>query len=50
MCGNVPSTFRNDRVNRRTFLTITGIAYATTILGTAPAGRLAYATALEFFG
>jgi carbonic anhydrase len=41
-----PSKLREDRVNRRGFLTITGIASAATILGVIPASRLAHAAAL----
>ena len=41
-----PSTLRDDRVDRRGFLTTTGIASAATILGVFPASRLAYAAAL----
>jgi carbonic anhydrase len=40
------STLQDQRVNRRSFLTITGIATGMTILGAAPAGRLVYAAAL----
>src|SRR6266850_8108854 len=36
----------DDRMNRRGFLSITGIAAAATILGVAPVGRLVYAAAL----
>src|ERR1043166_5010041 len=37
---------RDDRMNRRGFLSITGIASVATILGVAPVGRLVYAAAL----
>ncbi len=36
----------DDRMNRRGFLSITGIASVATILGVAPVGRLVYAAAL----
>jgi carbonic anhydrase len=42
-----PSTLRHNHVNRRGFLTITGIATAATVLGVAPAGHLVYAAALS---
>jgi carbonic anhydrase len=40
------STLRDGRMSRRGFLTIVGIASATTILGGGPGGRLAHAAAL----
>ena len=43
---SAPSTPRHHRVNRRSFLRITGIAPAVTILGVASADRLVYAAAL----
>jgi carbonic anhydrase len=46
MRRHAPSRFLDDRVNRRSFLTITGLASATTILGGFPLGRLASAAAL----
>jgi carbonic anhydrase len=46
MGRNAPSRPGDDRVNRRGFLTITATASSMTILGVAPAGRLAHATAL----
>jgi carbonic anhydrase len=46
MRRNARSPLRHDRLNRRSFLTITGIATAATILGAAPASRLVYAAAL----
>ena len=36
MHEHAPSTLRGDHVNRRGFLTLTGIASATAILGIAP--------------
>jgi hypothetical protein len=41
MHGHGPSTLQGDRVKRRGFPTVTGIASATTILSVAPVGRLA---------
>jgi carbonic anhydrase len=47
MHGDLPSTLRDDRVNRRGFLTMTAVTSATTMMGVAAsAGRLAYAAAL----
>jgi carbonic anhydrase len=46
MRRDAPSTGRDDQVNRRGFLTITGIASGATILGVASAGRFVYAAAL----
>jgi carbonic anhydrase len=46
MRRQTPSTIQDERVNRRGFLAIAGIASATMILGDAPDGRLAYAAAL----
>jgi carbonic anhydrase len=46
MRRNALSTPRPNRVNRRSFLRITGVATGATILGVAPAGPLAYAAAL----
>jgi carbonic anhydrase len=46
MRRHAPPPLRHDRVNRRGFLAITGIASASTILSVFPAGRLAYAAAL----
>ena len=45
MRKNAPTPLDNW-ANRRAFLTATGIASATAILGMVPAGRLAYAAAL----
>jgi carbonic anhydrase len=47
MRRNAPWTLGHNRVNRRGFLRITGIATATTVLGAAPAGHLVYAAALS---
>src|SRR5262245_6710242 len=46
MTRNGSSTLRDDRIDRRGFLTITGLASATTVLGVAPASRSAHAAAL----
>jgi carbonic anhydrase len=46
MRRQTPSTIQDERVNRRGFLAIAGIASATMLLGDAPDGRLAYAAAL----
>ena len=46
MGRQTPPTIQDAHVNRRGFLAVAGIASAATILGVAPAGRLAYAAAL----
>ena len=46
MRSDTPSTLRHSHLNRRRFLTITGLGTATTILGVAHTGHVAYAAAL----
>jgi carbonic anhydrase len=41
-----PSFFRHNHLHRRSFLKITGIASAATVLGVVPAGQVAFAAAL----
>ncbi|HVO28108.1 MAG TPA: carbonic anhydrase family protein [Candidatus Margulisiibacteriota bacterium] len=46
MPSKEPSILRSDHLDRRSFLKITSIATAATVVGAAPAGRVAYAAAL----
>jgi carbonic anhydrase len=46
MHRKAPATHRHNRTNRRSFLGITGVAFASTVLGVVPAARRAYAAAL----
>jgi carbonic anhydrase len=41
-----PSFFRHNHLHRRSFLKITGIASAATVLGVVPAGEVAFSAAL----
>ena len=46
MRHEAPSFFRHNHLHRRSFLKITGIASAATVLGVVPAGQVAFAAAL----